>query len=227
MLAVYYIKQCSIYKQSLKIEAIRIGIAERKEREKAEMREIILNAAREIIRTEGVDKVSVRKIAAKIEYSPAIIYHYFNNKEEILEKIISEQYVQIVTALSVLQSADLTAEEKLRESAKKFITLAVQMGDSYKSMMTNDSPQILAHTSVLHPGAAAERPAIRLLCDALHEFPAFAHREDSEIELTAQIVWSTAFGLSMRLIIEQVDEAQRERLINRAAELVLHALKNQ
>ena len=49
------------------------------------MRAEIIKAAREIIGNEGVDKVSIRKIAAKIEYSPAIIYHYFGNKEEIIE----------------------------------------------------------------------------------------------------------------------------------------------
>ncbi|HEX3037407.1 MAG TPA: helix-turn-helix domain-containing protein [Oscillospiraceae bacterium] len=191
------------------------------------MREIILNAARELVDSEGVEKVSIRKIAAKIEYSPAIIYHYFANKEEIVEKLIAEQYMEIVKALAVLQTADMPPKEKLKKSALSFVTLAVKMGDSYKSMMTNDSPQILAHTSVLQQGAATERPAINILCNALREFPGFAHCDDLDIELTAQVIWATAFGLSMRLIVEQVDEEQKARLIDRTAEFVLHALENQ
>jgi hypothetical protein len=134
--------------------------------------------------------------------------------------------MQIVTALSVLQSADLTAEEKLKESAKKFILLAVQMGDSYKSMMTNDSPEILAHTSVLQKGATAARPAVHMLFNALKELPSLSDRDDADIELTAQIIWSSAFGLATRLIIELVEEEQKQRLINGMADFILQALKN-
>jgi len=204
-----------------------IGIAERKEREKAEMREEILKAAREIICREGLEKVSIRKIAYKIEYSPAIIYHYFDNKEEIIEKLIAENYAQIMKSLSPLQSADMSPAEKLRVSTLKFITMAVEMGDSYTSMMLNSSPTVLSHTSVLQNGAAAERPAIGMLCKALREHPALAESNDAEIEIIAQIIWSTAFGLALRLIVEHVDEQQKNRLINHAVEFILHALENE
>lgn len=202
-----------------------IGIAERKEREKAEMREDILSAAREIVKMSGVDGISIRKIAGMIEYSPAIIYHYFNNKEEIVEKLIEESYGEILDTLSSLKFANNTVEEKLRESCQCFINLAVQMGDSYKSMMLNDSPAVLSHTSVLQKGAALERPAIALLCKTLRELPGFSETDDEQVELTAQIIWSAAFGLALRLIIEHIDETQQQRLIDHTANFVLNALK--
>lgn len=202
-----------------------IGITERKEREKEEMREKILSAAREIVESNGVDGISIRKIADMIEYSPTIIYHYFKNKEEIIEKLIEESYRKILGALSSLKSSSNTTEEKLRESCKRFIILAVQMGDTYKSMMLNDSPTILSHTSVLQRGAALERPAIAMLCGALRELPSLSDKDDAQVELTAQIVWSAAFGLSLRMIIEHVDAPQRQRLIDHTADFVLCALK--
>lgn len=206
-------------------KVLTIGIAERKEREKAEMREKILNAAREIVKSDGLESISIRKIAEIIEYSPAIIYHYFKNKEEIIEKLIEESYSKILKSLSSLKTGDGTAEEKLRESCKSFITLAVQMGDSYKSVMLNDSPTVLSQTSVLQRGAAHERPAISMLCAALREFPDFSGEDDVQIELTAQIIWSAAFGLALRLIIEHIDESQRQRLIEKTADFILSALK--
>ena len=191
------------------------------------MRAEIIKSAREIIGNEGVDKVSIRKIAAKIEYSPAIIYHYFGNKEEIIEILIAEDYTKIVRSLSSLQSSEKTPIEKLRESASNFITLAVEMGDSYKSMMMNSSPTVLAHTSVLQKGAATERSAIGFLCKSLRELPTLAKSNDSEVEMTAQIIWSTAFGLAMRLIVEYVDEEQKRRLIDHAVDFILYALGNE
>ena len=56
-------------------------IEKRRKREIEEMRELILKAASEIMSSDGFDKLSIRKIARKIEYSPSIIYHYFDNKE--------------------------------------------------------------------------------------------------------------------------------------------------
>jgi AcrR family transcriptional regulator len=203
-----------------------MSITERKEREKEEMRETILTAAREIVSSSGVDGISIRKIAGMIEYSPAIIYHYFKNKEEIVEILIEENYRKILTALSSFNTSDKTPEEKLRESSKSFIMLAVQMGDAYKSIMLNDSETVLAHTSVLQRGAAYERPAIAMLCKALRELPGFNEKADTQVELTAQIIWSLAFGLSLRLIVEQVDDVQRQRLIEHTADFILSALKN-
>ena len=59
----------------------------RRERERDDRRAMILNAAVEVASQEGIDGLSIRKIASKTEYSPAIIYHYFKNKDEILEQI--------------------------------------------------------------------------------------------------------------------------------------------
>lgn len=200
-----------------------IGIIERKEREKEEMREDILKAARKLINSEGVEGVTVRKIAGIIEYSPAIIYHYFKNKEEIVERLIAEDYGKIIKSLSDLQTSGKTPEEKLRASAVSYISLAVEIGDSYKSIMLNNSPTVLAYTSVLHKGAAAEQSSIAMLCRVLREFPALTDHDDLEIEATAQIIWSTAFGLSLRLIVESVDEEQRWRLIDQAVKLILRS----
>lgn len=211
---------------SVRMKVLPIGIVERKEREKEEMREDILDAARKIVNESGVDGISIRKIAGMIEYSPAIIYHYFKNKEEIIEKLIEESYLKIISALSALTSSNNTTEEKLRESCKSFIKLAIQMGDAYKSMMLNDSPTVLAHTSVLQRGAALERPAVATLCGALRELPSLSDKDDEQVELTAQIIWSTAFGLSLRMIIEHIEEPQQQRLIDYTADFVLCALKS-
>jgi len=39
------------------------------------MRKLIISTASEIIAEEGLDNLSIRKIAKKIEYSPSVIYN--------------------------------------------------------------------------------------------------------------------------------------------------------
>ena len=68
-----------------------MGINERKEREREEIRELILNAAREIFVEEGYEHTSMRKIAQKIEYSPGTIYHHFKDKSDLLLALHDEK----------------------------------------------------------------------------------------------------------------------------------------
>lgn len=203
-----------------------ISTAERKEREKEEMRRDILNAAQKIAGSEGINEISIRKIAGRIDYSPGIIYHYFKNKDEIIENLIEQNYRKILESLSSLHSCSQPIEEKMKESAKSYIITAVQMGDIYQSMMLNKSPKVLAHTSVLHRGASSERPAIAILCKSLKKLPALSEKNDDQIEIIAQIIWSTCFGLALRLTVENIDSVQQKRLIEETADFLLRALKN-
>ena len=59
-----------------------MGIPDRKEREKQELRDLILKEARALFLEEGFEKTSLRKIAERIEYSPTTIYLYFKDKNE-------------------------------------------------------------------------------------------------------------------------------------------------
>jgi len=60
-----------------------MGIRERRDREREATRQAILDAARDLFVAEGYENVSIRKIAERVEYSPAAIYGYFTGKEEI------------------------------------------------------------------------------------------------------------------------------------------------
>lgn len=69
-----------------------MGIAERREREKEEVRTRIVEAARDIVSEAGVDALSMRAIAERIEYSPATIYLYFQDKDELIKTVCVEGF---------------------------------------------------------------------------------------------------------------------------------------
>ena len=52
----------------------------------------ILNAARDLFVAEGYQSVSIRKIAERIEYSPAAIYSYFASKDDIFLALAEEGF---------------------------------------------------------------------------------------------------------------------------------------
>ena len=61
-----------------------MGINERKEKQKAELKHLILEASVKLFSEHGYDGFSMRKIADMIEYSPTTVYLYFKDKNEIL-----------------------------------------------------------------------------------------------------------------------------------------------
>ncbi len=69
---------------------------ERREREKLALRTAILKAAQEIAASEGWSAVSIRKIAERIEYSPPMVYEYFDDKEALLRTIKAEAFGQLL-----------------------------------------------------------------------------------------------------------------------------------
>ena len=70
-----------------------MGSKERIARQKEETRLNILDAALEIVKEEGWNSLSMRKIADKIEYTAPIIYEYFANKEGILLELTRKGYI--------------------------------------------------------------------------------------------------------------------------------------
>ena len=69
-----------------------MGVKERHEREREATSRAILDAARDLFVAEGYNNVSIRKIAERIEYSPAAIYSYFDSKDDIFLALAEEGF---------------------------------------------------------------------------------------------------------------------------------------
>jgi AcrR family transcriptional regulator len=71
---------------------IDMGIKERHVRDRETVQRAILDAARDLFVAEGFHHVSIRKIAERIEYSPAAIYGYFPSKDDIFFALAEEGF---------------------------------------------------------------------------------------------------------------------------------------
>ncbi len=69
-----------------------MGIKERQERDRETVQRAILDAARELFVSEGYSNVSMRKIAERVEYSPAALYGYFPSKDDIFFALAEEGF---------------------------------------------------------------------------------------------------------------------------------------
>ena len=69
-----------------------MGAKERRAKEKAERKELILNSAMNLIRSSGLQTLTMRRLADLIEYSPCVIYETFPNKDFLMIELFSTVY---------------------------------------------------------------------------------------------------------------------------------------
>jgi AcrR family transcriptional regulator len=80
-----------------------MGISDRKERDKRELRAKIIDAAAKLLVEEGYEKTTIRKVAEAIEYSPRTVYLYFKDKDSLLMEIIEDGFAETLEKRSRLK----------------------------------------------------------------------------------------------------------------------------
>ena len=97
---------------------------ETRNRRKAETREKILAAGRELLVREGFEAFSMRKLAAKVNYTATAIYSHFPDKEALLGELVEHEFIRFRRAF------DRTAKiadpiERLRKMGITFVEFAL------------------------------------------------------------------------------------------------------
>src|SRR5574337_1850062 len=119
-----------------------MGIAERKARERQELRQQILDGARHLFVHEGYESVSMRKIADFIDYSPASIYTYFKDKDEILDCLCEETFARLhAHKLAVLQEMKGDPLDLLKKGMEAYIRFGLLHPDHYTVTFILKSPR--------------------------------------------------------------------------------------
>jgi len=88
-----------------------MGVKERQEREREAVARAILDAARELFVAEGYQQVSIRKIAEKIEYSPAAIYSYFASKDDIYMALAEDGFRRLDEKIKTALAGDTPLDQ--------------------------------------------------------------------------------------------------------------------
>lgn len=116
-----------------------MGIAERKEKQKHEIRKMILDASMKLFVEEGFENVTIRRIADIIEYSPTTIYLYFKDKNEIfysLHELGFQKMIELNQNLAAIKNP-LTRLYKLGEN---YIDFGLSNPEYYDIMFIQRAP---------------------------------------------------------------------------------------
>lgn len=115
-----------------------MGVRERQGREREAMTRSILDAARELFVAEGYQNVSIRKIADRIEYSPAAIYSYFPSKDDIFYGLAEEGF-RLLFESGVTGETGGDALDELRRGFGHFYQFSKQHPEYFALMFVDRS----------------------------------------------------------------------------------------
>jgi AcrR family transcriptional regulator len=111
-----------------------MGITDRKQRQKEEVRASILETAWEMIVTEGWSSFSIRKVADAIEYSVPVIYSHFENKDAILLEFNRKGFQLLAEALAEAKAAKEQPADQLRAMGRAYWDFAFANKEYYQLM---------------------------------------------------------------------------------------------
>jgi AcrR family transcriptional regulator len=117
-----------------------LGVKERQEREREAVSRSILDAARELFVTHGYQEVSIRKIADRIEYSPAAIYSYFPSKDDIFFALAEEGFRLLFSyGQRIPEARPDDPTEPLREMFWRYYTFSTEHPEYFALMFIDRS----------------------------------------------------------------------------------------
>lgn len=202
-----------------------MGVQERRAREKKELRQEILDAARDLFVREGFENVSMRKIADKIEYSPTTIYLYFKDKSDLLDCICEETFARLVRKQTALDQSVADPWERLRRGLRGYIEFGLKHPNHYKVafMMSEpfDDPEHCVRSRAMGQKAFDYLRRSLANCSEKHLI------DVGDIEATAQAMWATIHGLTSLLIAHpKFAWVDRTHLIDTLVENALNGLRS-
>ncbi|MEV2220594.1 TetR/AcrR family transcriptional regulator [Nocardia vinacea] len=175
----------------------------RKERERAERHQRIIDAARELAETSGWEAVTVRRLAEKIEYSQPVLYSHFAGKAAIVTAVAEEGIADLTAQLRERRARAKTPSEALEAMVRGYLDFATENPARYDAMFVldtelnfgNDAPQAL-------------RDAFGEIQSAYAPFAG-----DFDLQAGTEVAWSALHGIatldrSGRL----VEELREERI---------------
>ncbi len=176
-----------------------MGIVERREREREEVRRKILDSARDLFASEGYDRVTMRRIAEAIEYSPTTIYNHFEDKDDLVSALCEEDFRRLLLAFEG-QTPPADPVEWIRQLGRAYAAFGLQNPNHYRFMfMTPAKFQRVPEPS----GSGIE--SFRLFRSAVEKAIASGQFRPGDPQAAAQVLWSSLHG-AVALLITLLDQ---------------------
>jgi AcrR family transcriptional regulator len=203
-----------------------MGISERKEREKQEMRQRIIDASLKMFVQEGYDKTSIRNIADKIEYSPATIYLYYKDKDELLYDVQARAFEKLLIEFRT-HATSKSPMKRLEQICETYVRFGMEQQELYALMFIIKAPMnVIEDEEIWANGQAAFDFLLNCVAECI-EKGLLRYKDAGTASLS---VWSIGHGLlslhqCCRFKVMHLEEEAIEPLVQSVVKEYLRMIK--
>lgn len=177
-----------------------MGIIERKQRQRVNLKQRVLQAAEELFVKDGYRNVSMRKIAERIEYSPTTIYRLFRNKAEVMDHLIAAGYRSVYRRYEeILARRPASPLETLNLIITEYVRYALEHPNHYELWFsTGELTRIENQLRMRHGGTSYH--VYQAWLDRIDECKTERLLPQRDTLVLFQLIWGTVHGMiSLRI----------------------------
>ena len=164
----------------------RMPSEDRRVRERAARRQLIISTARGLAEAEGWDAVTTRRLSAEIEYSQPVLYAHFANMEQLAQAVAIDGFGELADVLRTARDGAATTADALRRLAYAYLGFADKSPVLYDVMFTRPT--------ALHFAADDTPPELHAAFTELRDVVA-EHGAQPDADTLAEVFWSALHGL--------------------------------
>lgn len=189
----------------------------KREQERNEKRELILNAASRLFSEDGIARTSMRSIAEASQISPGLIYLYFKDKSELLDAVSAEGFRLFRDYLQSVP-VDVTAEpmKSLRALGKEYLRFAQEHPDYYDLMFLDRKPMEADHNQEAWESGMKSHCHLQAHVEACQRAGHFKGMDSTAL---SHAIWSFVHGLASLHVscrLRMYPEEQRQAIQQQA-----------
>ena len=163
-----------------------MAIEDRRERERAARRRLIITTARAVAEADGWDAVTTRRLSTEIEYSQPVLYKHFTGMEQIADAIAIDGFGELAEVIGAARSGAGAAGDALARIAHAYLDFARENPAVYDAMFTRATTLRFADQDT--------PPKLTAAFAELHQAVGLVAGERDADALT-EVFWATLHGL--------------------------------
>ncbi len=163
-----------------------MAVEDRRARERAARRRLIVTTARTLAEAEGWDAVTTRRLSTEIEYSQPVLYKHFTGMEQIADAVAIDGFAELAEVIRAARSGAEATSDALTRIAHAYLDFARDHPAVYDAMFTRATALRFAAQDTPPELAAA-------FAELRHAVGVVADERDADA--LTEVFWAALHGL--------------------------------
>jgi AcrR family transcriptional regulator len=178
-----------------------VSIRPGRARQKAQRRQEIIDAARDILAREGYSQLSMRKVAERVEYSPTAIYLHFEDKRDLVFQVCEDTFSRLVHELEPLETEFKDPVARLREALRRYVAFGLRHPQHYVATLVALPAEQLPDDIARYNNPESNRMrALGLLRTSIQACIDARTFRKVDPDVATRALWATMHGVTALLI---------------------------